>query len=138
VPTATTTARALGSELHLEVPPDSDALEEARAGAARFEPRELRSDDIRSAIELIAEHATINPYAEVRSRHPALARVKGLVRKATFFVAHDLAVQVTDLAHAVVVTTSATAERIESLEAENRDLRARLERLEGTGAGAPR
>ncbi len=132
------TARALGDDVVLEALPGSADLADVREALDRLQPVELALGDVRAALGVVAEHAAVNPYAALTSRHQAITRIKGVTRKVTFFVAHNLAVQVTDLAHSLLVAVAATADRIELLEAENVRLRAELDelrrRVEGLGA----
>lgn len=122
-------ARALGEHIALEVPPGSADLADVRDALARLAPIELAPGDVRAALGLVAEHATLNPYAALTSRHPAITRLKLVTRKLTFFVAHNIAVQVTDLAHALLVAGAATADRLELLEGENARIRQELDEL---------
>ena len=126
---ATTVAQALGDEVVLEALPGSPDLADVVAALERLAPVELAPGDVRSALGVVAEHAAINPYADLTSRHPAITRMKLVTRKLTFFVAHNLAVQVTELAHALLVAGAATADRLELLEAENACLRRELDEL---------
>ena len=128
VPTSAV-VRALGEDLVLEPLPGAPDLAEVRDALERLAPVELAPGDVRAALALVAEHATLSPYAALTSRHPAIARLKLVTRKLTFFVAHSLAVQVTDLAHALLVAGAATADRLELLEEENARLRHDLDEL---------
>ena len=127
MPAPPAVARALGRDVVLDLLPSSVDLEDVRQALERLQPVELALGDVRSALGVVAEHATINPYAALTSRHPAITRLKRVTRKLTFFVAHNLAVQVTDLAHSLLVAVAATADRIELVEAENVRLRAELD-----------
>jgi len=122
-------ARALGQDVPLEALSGTADLTDIREALSRFLPVELAPGDVRAALGVVAEHATVNPYAALTSRHPAIALLKRATRKLTFFVAHDLAVQVTDLAHALIVAGAASADRLELLEAENARLRQELDEL---------
>jgi len=122
-------ARALGEDVVLEVSASANDLADVRNALERLAPVELAPGDVRAALAVVAEHATLNPYAALTSRHPAIARLKLITRKLTFFVAHSLAVQVTDLAHALLVAGAATADRLELLEEENARLRHDLDEL---------
>ena len=129
-PQATAVARALGEEVVLEDLPGSPDLTDVREALARMAPVEVDPGDVRSALGAALKHATLNPYASVASRHPVIARLKLVVRKLTFFVAHDIAVQVTNLGHALLMAGSATADRLELLEGENVRLRQEVEDLQ--------
>ncbi len=122
-------ARALGEDLVLEPLAGEADLTDVRDALERLAPVDLAPGDVRAALAVVAEHATLNPYAAVTSRHPAIARLKLVTCKLTFFVAHSLAVQVTDLAHALLVAGAATADRLELLEEENARLRHDLDEL---------
>ncbi len=122
-------ARALGQDVVLEPLPGAPDLADVRDALERLAPVELAPGDVRSALGVVAEHATLNPYAALTSRHPAITRLKLVTRKLTFFVAHNLAVQVTELAHALLVAGAATADRLELLEVENTRLRQELDEL---------
>ena len=128
---ATAVARALGEAVVLEALPGSPDLADVRRALDRLAPIEVTPGDVRTALGMALKHATLNPHASVASRHPVITRLKLVVRKLTFFVAHDIAVQVTDLAHALLVAGSATADRLELLEAENARLRQAVEELQG-------
>lgn len=128
---ATAVAHALGEEVVLEVLPGPLDLADVRQALERLAPVEVAPGDVRTALGAVIAHATLNPYASVASRHPVITRMKLVVRKLTFFVAHDLAVQVTNLAHSLLVAGSATADRLELLEAENARLRQQIEELQG-------
>ncbi len=130
-------ARALGEDVVLEPLPGAPDLTDVRDALERLAPVELAPGDVRAALAVVAEHATLNPYAAVTSRHPAIARLKLVTRKLTFFVAHNLAVQVTDLAHALLVAGAATADRLELLEEENARLRHDLDELRRRQGTAP-
>jgi len=129
VPAHTAVARALGEEALFEDYPEGPDLTDIRAAVERLAPIELAPGDVRSALGLVAEHATINPYAALTSRHPAITRLKLVTRKLTFFVAHSIAVQVTELAHALLVAGAATADRIDLLEMESNQVRRELDEL---------
>ncbi len=122
-------ARALGQDVVLEPLPGAPDLADVRDALERLAPVELAPGDVRSALGVVAEHATLNPYAALTSRHPTITRLKLVTRKLTFFVAHNLAVQVTELAHALLVAGAATADRLELLEVENARLRQELDEL---------
>ena len=123
-------ASALGEAILLDVPSGSPDLVDVRASLGEFLPVDLTPGDVRSALAMVARHATLNPYADLTSRHPAITRLKGATRKLTFFVAHNIAVQVTDLAHTLLVAGSATADRLELVEAENARLNKMVEALQ--------
>ncbi|MEJ7764178.1 MAG: hypothetical protein WKF86_01665 [Acidimicrobiales bacterium] len=127
---AAAVARALGEELVLEVLPGSPDLADVREALDRMAPVEIGPGDVRTALGGVITHATLNPYASVASRHPVISRLKLVVRKLTFFVAHDLTVQVSNLAHSLLVAGSATADRLELLEAENAHLRQEIQALQ--------
>ena len=126
----TVVARALGDEVVLEPLPGSPDLADVRHALDRLAPVEVAPGDVRAALGLVLKHATLNPHASVASRHPAIAGLKRVVRKLTFFVAHDLSVQVSGLAHALIMAGSATADRLELLEAENVRLHQEIEDLQ--------
>lgn len=128
---ATAVARALGEDVALDPVAGAVDLADVREALDRLAPVEVGPGDVRTALGVVLKHATIDPYASVASRHPLIARLKLVVRKLTFFVAHDLAVQVTELAHTLLVAGSATADRLELLEAENARLRQQIEELQG-------
>jgi len=130
-------AHALGQDIVLEPLPGAPDLADVRDALERLAPVELARGDVRAALAVVAEHATLNPYAAVTSRHPAITRLKLATRKLTFFVAHSLAVQVTELAHALLVAGAATADRLELLEEENARLRHDLDRLRQGQGTAP-
>lgn len=122
-------ARALGEDVVLELGADADDLADVRSAVERLAPVELAPGDVRSALGAATAYATLTPDADLASRHPAISQMKLVVRKLTFFVAHSLAVQVTDLAHALLVAGAATADRLELMEAENARLRQDLDAL---------
>ena len=122
-------ARALGRDVVLEPLPGDADLADVRAAMDRLRPVELALGDVRAALRVVDEHASISPHASLASRHPAIVRAKRVTRKLTFFVAHNLAVQVTDLAHALMVAVGATADRLELVEAENAQLRREVDEL---------
>jgi len=130
VPAPIAVARALGEDVLLEPLPGAPDLAFIRAALDRLRPIELAPGDVRAAFGVVAKHAALNPYAPLTSRHPTIAGLKRVTRRLTFFVAHNLAVQVTDLAHSLLVAGGATAERLELLEAESARLRHELDEVQ--------
>jgi hypothetical protein len=116
-------------------------VERVRAEAAKLSTPDDDVDDIRAAVALIEQHASISPAAPTDSAHKAASAAKQVVQRAVFFSMHHLATQVSSLGYAVVWLGNATADRIETLERrlgetdeglrrEIAELRDRLDRLE--------
>ena len=120
----------------------SEYIEHVRRAAAELATPDDELDDIRAAIALIEQHATVSANAPTDSVRKSAAAAKQVVQRAVFFATHHLATQVSSLGYAVVWLGTATADRIEALEqrldatgralrTEIDELRDRVERLEG-------
>lgn len=108
-------------------------LEQVRAAARTLAAPETQADDIRAAVAVLEEHATVNAVAPVESRNRGASAAKKVVRKAVFFTTHHLASQISSLGWSTVTLGNAAADRIEALEHEVADLRARIVALEEQG-----
>ena len=117
----------------------ASALDRIRLAAQRLAAVETRPDDVRAAVALVEEHAAVDPRAPIDTTNRAAAVAKRVVRKATLFAAHHLALQTSELGQATVRLGTAAASRIEQLEAELTglraevaDLRSEVQRLEAS------
>ena len=79
------------------------------------------------------EHAHVDPEPPVDANRRKTAYAKRMVSRVVRFSNHHLAAQVSGLGWAATWLGSAAADRIEALEREVAELRARIERLEGDG-----
>ena len=111
----------------------SSEIDQARHAAAALAAPEGRDDDIRAAVAAVEEHAHVDGIPPVDANRRSTAFAKRIVRRAVHFSNHHLAAQVSGLGWAATWLGSAAADRIEALEREVAELRARIERLEGDG-----
>jgi hypothetical protein len=105
-------------------------VDEVRNAAARLAAPEDQADDVRAAVAMLEEHAQINDVAPIDSANRGTRAAKTVVRKAVFFTTNHLATQVSALGWATMQFGNATADRIERLERELREVKERLARLE--------
>jgi hypothetical protein len=104
---------------------------DVRAAAASLAaPPDARADDIRAAVAMLEARALVSDVVPVDSRNRPTRVAKTAVRKAVFFTTHHLASQISALGWSVAWLGNATADRIEALERELRDVKERLARLE--------
>src|SRR5947207_15231264 len=116
-----------------EAQPDfpRDYVGRLRDQAAGFALRTAASDDIRAAIALLEEQATVDAQAPIEARNRGVETAKKAVRKAVFFTTNHVTEQMRALGWATTSVAEAMAERIEALEARVRELEALVARLEG-------
>ena len=105
-------------------------VEQVRAAAGRLAAPSDQPDDIRAAVAMLEEHAQISDVAPVDSTNRGTRAAKTVIRKAVFFTTNHVATQVSALGWAVTQLGNATADRIEQLERELREVKERLARLE--------
>jgi hypothetical protein len=105
-------------------------VNEVRDAAARLAAPEDQADDIRAAVAMLEEHAHISDVAPVDSTNRGTRAAKTVVRKAVFFTTNHLATQVSALGWAMTQLGNATADRIEQLERELREVKEHLARIE--------
>jgi HAMP domain-containing protein len=116
-------------------------IEHVRTEAAKLATPDDEIDDIRAAVALIEQYASVSANAPTDSVRRSAAAAKQVVQRAVFFATHHLATQMSSLGYAVVWLGNATADRIEALEQrlgetddrlrrELAELRDRIDRLE--------
>lgn len=98
----------------------------SRLGAAKVDP-----GDIRHAALLLERHAVIDLQVPTASGVPGVHLVKRVVKQLMIWYLRFLAAQVTALGHATARFGVTVASRVDSMEAEIEELRARVARLEG-------
>lgn len=103
----------------LETAPGVDAayLHKARESARRLAPIDLARGDVRGALGLVEQQVEIDPIAPVASNQPGMTWVKRGLQRVLGWYGRWLAHQVTALARAVARFATATAERLEMVEA---------------------
>lgn len=101
-----------------------------RAATARLGATAVRPDDIRHASVLVERAAAIDAQVPTVSRLAPMGFVKRVVRKAVFFYMRFLADQISLLGHAAARMGFSVAERVDTLDDEVAELRARVEELE--------
>jgi len=102
----------------------------ARAGAARLAPIDVAAGDVRGALALVSQHVEIDPVVPVRANRREVEWAKTALRRGLVWYGRWLAQQTTLLGQAVVRLGTATAERLEQIEADGSALRASLAALE--------
>ncbi|MFM8237658.1 MAG: hypothetical protein ACKOBG_07880 [Actinomycetota bacterium] len=108
--------------------PTVDVEAARRAAAALAVP--VAGDDIRAAAAAIEEHAHFEPDPPVEAHRKQAVYAKRIVSRLVRFSNHHVAAQVSGLGWSVAWLGRATADRIEALEREIAELRARIERSE--------
>lgn len=129
--------RALAADAGRRPDFPTDAVEGARAAASALGVPTADAD-IRAAVAAVEEHAPVDPEPPLDAHRRQAAYAKRVVSRLVRFSNHHLAAQISGLGWSVAWLGRVTAERIEALEAEVTDLRARLARLEGDSDDGPR
>ena len=105
-------------------------LEQVRTAAARLAAGAGGATDVRSAALLLEHQASIDVDVPTASRIPPVALLKTVVKKLTVWYFRFVGQQVTLQGQAAARLGTATAARIEELEAEVAGLKARVAELE--------
>src|SRR5262249_54566661 len=98
-------------------------VEQARIAAGRLAAPSHEPDDLRAAVARLEEHAQISDGAPADPPYRGTRAAKPVIRKAVFFTTNHLATQVSALGWAVTQLGNATADRIEQLERELREVK---------------
>ena len=109
-------------------------LEKVRTAAARLASGEGGAADVRHAAMLLEHQAAIDVDVPTGSKLPPAALLKKVIKKLTLWYFRFVGQQVTLQGQAAARVGTAAAARIEELETEVAELRARVERLEGPAA----
>ena len=104
-----------------------------RAAAGRLAASEFRPDDLRHAALLLERQATIDLEVPTASRVPGVALVKQSLKKLMIWYLRYLGHQMSSFGQATARFGVTVANRVDELEAEVADLRARVARLEERG-----
>ena len=103
-----------------------------RGAASRLAASSIEPGDIRHAALLLERSATIDLQVPTASRVPGVRIVKRVLKKLMIWYLRFLAAQVTAFGQATARFGTTVASRIDELEAEVEELRARVARLENT------
>lgn len=112
----------------------SGYLERVRSAAARFAPGGAGAADVRHAAMLLEHQAAIDVDVPTGSRTAPAALLKKVVKKLTLWYFRFVGQQVTLQGQAIARLGTAAAARIEALESEIAELRARVDELERPAA----
>jgi hypothetical protein len=108
-----------------------------RAAAGRLAASEFRPDDLRHAALLLERQATIDLQVPTASRVPGVALVKRVIKKMMIWYLRFLGHQISAFGQATARFGVTVANRVDGVEADVADLRARVEHLEATLAERP-
>ena len=107
-----------------------DRMARIRAAAGRLAASEFRPDDLRHAALLLERQATLDLEVPTASRVPGVALLKRTLKTLMIWYLRFLGHQLTSFGQATARFGVTVANRVDGLEAEVADLRARVERLE--------
>jgi hypothetical protein len=108
----------------------SPYLDRVRAATSRLAATERASDDLRSSLLAVEDHAGIDVDPPTASRWKAFVLVKLVVKRLTRWYFGYVAHRVTLFGYAIVRFGTATIERTEGLEEATKTLRERVDSLE--------
>lgn len=111
-------------------------IDRIRAAAGRLAASEFRPDDLRHGALLLERQATVDLEVPTASRVPGVSIVKRVIKKVMIWYLRFLGHQISAFGQATARFGVTVANRVDALDAEVADLKARVEALEARRPGA--